>query len=116
MDSLNLQKCVRVHAGELALTSSEITGYLPQINGWELIEVNNELRLQRQFKFKDFSQALAFTNRVGRAAEAENHHPAILTEWGLVTVTWWTHTIRGLHLNDFIMSAKTSWLFDNEKI
>ena len=53
------------------------------------------------------AQALAFTNKVGELAEAEDHHPAILTEWGLVTVTWWTHKVKGLHRNDLIMASKT---------
>jgi len=52
----------------------------------------------------------SLTNRVGALAEAEGHHPALLTEWGRVTVTWWTHKIRGLHRNDFIMAAKTDGL------
>jgi 4a-hydroxytetrahydrobiopterin dehydratase len=52
-------------------------------------------------------QALAFTNRVGAIAEAEGHHPALLTEWGNVAVTWRTHTIKGLHRNDFSMAAET---------
>ena len=56
---------------------------------------------------KDFAQALELTNRIGALAEAEKHHPAILTEWGKVTVSWWTHKIRGLHRNDVIMAAKT---------
>jgi 4a-hydroxytetrahydrobiopterin dehydratase len=54
---------------------------------------------------------MAFTVRVGALAEFESHHPAILTEWGRVTVTWWTHAIRGLHRNDFIMAAKTDAIF-----
>ena len=58
----------------------------------------------------DCAGALAFTNRVGALAEREGHHPALLTEWGRVTVTWWTHKIRGLHRNDFIMAAKTDAL------
>jgi len=58
----------------------------------------------------ELADALAFTNRVGALAEAEGHHPALLTEWGRVTVTWWTHKIRGLHRNDFIMAAKTDAL------
>jgi 4a-hydroxytetrahydrobiopterin dehydratase len=62
------------------------------------------------FTFNDFAGALAFTNRVGALAEAEGHHPAILTEWGKVTVTWWTHAISGLHRNDFIAAAKTDAL------
>jgi 4a-hydroxytetrahydrobiopterin dehydratase len=64
-------------------------------------------RLERTFKFKNFVQALEFTNQVGGLAEEEGHHPALLTEWGRVTVTWWTHKIKGLHRNDFIMAAKT---------
>ena len=64
------------------------------------------LRLERIFRFSNFAEALSFTNRVGDLAEAEGHHPAILTEWGQVTVTLWTHAIRGLHRNDFIVAAK----------
>jgi len=63
-------------------------------------------------KFKNFAQAVAFTNKVAEIAEAEGHHPAILTEWGKVTVTWWTHKIKGLHRNDFIMAAKTDQLLN----
>ena len=67
-------------------------------------------RLERNFEFPDFVQAMAFTNQVGVLAEEEDHHPAILTEWGRVTVTWWTHKIRGLHRNDFVAAAKTDTL------
>jgi 4a-hydroxytetrahydrobiopterin dehydratase len=63
-------------------------------------------RLERAFTTKDFDEALSFTNRIGALAETEGHHPAILTEWGRVTVTLWTHKIHGLHRNDFIMAAK----------
>src|SRR6266850_7202845 len=63
-------------------------------------------RLQRAFRFRNFAEALRFTNRVGALAEDEGHHPAILTVWGRVTVTLWTHKIRGLHRNDFIVAAK----------
>ena len=66
--------------------------------------------MERTFKFKDFAEALSFTNKIGRIAEEEAHHPLILTEWGKVTVTWWTHKIKGLHHNDFIMAAKTDLL------
>src|SRR5262249_11555034 len=57
------------------------------------------------------AQALAFTNAIGELAEAEGHHPALLTEWGRTTVTWWTHKIKGLHRNDFVMAAKTDELY-----
>ena len=58
----------------------------------------------------DFAQALEFTKKVGELAEEDAHHPALLTEWGRTTVTWWTHKIKGLHRNDFIMAAKTDKL------
>jgi 4a-hydroxytetrahydrobiopterin dehydratase len=79
-----------------------------------LIERDGIPRLERVFKFKNFAQALAFTNQVGALAEAEDHHPAILTEWGKVTVSWWTHKIKGLHQNDFIMAARTDGLYMGE--
>ncbi len=67
-------------------------------------------RLERAFRFDDFALALQFTNQVGAVAEAEGHHPAILTEWGRVTVTMWTHAISGLHRNDFVVAAKIDQL------
>ncbi len=69
--------------------------------------MEGEKRLQRTLTFKDYAEALVFTDRVGAVAEAEGHHPSIVLEWGKVTVNWWTHAIRGLHRNDFIMAAKT---------
>ena len=82
----------------------------PQVPEWDLVEIDGVKRLRRVFTFDDFPQALAFTNAVGRIAEEEGHHPALLTEWGRTTVSWWTHKIRGLHRNDFIMAAKTDEL------
>ena len=74
---------------------------------WELVEVDGVERLRRVFSFDDFAGALAFANEVGELAEREGHHPALLVEWGRTTVSWWTHKIRGLHRNDFVMAAKT---------
>jgi len=83
----------------------------PQVPDWQIVERDQIKRLERAFKFKNFVEALQFTNRVGKLAEEEGHHPALLTEWGRVTVTWWTHKIKGLHRNDFIMAAKTDGLY-----
>jgi 4a-hydroxytetrahydrobiopterin dehydratase len=107
MEALKQLKCVPCRGGEPPLTSEQIDGLKPGVPDWQVIEVDGIQRLQRVFKFKNFTEALAFTNKVGALAEAEDHHPALLTEWGKVTVTWWTHKIRGLHKNDFIMAAKT---------
>lgn len=79
----------------------------PQIPDWKIVEQDGTSRLERTYSFPDFKTALAFTQQVGEQAEQEGHHPALLTEWGKVTVTWWTHAIKGLHKNDFIMAAKT---------
>jgi len=83
---------------------------LRDIPAWRVVARDGERRLERVVTFPDFAAALAFTNRVGAAAESEGHHPALLTEWGRVTVTWWTHAIGGLHRNDFIMAARTDAL------
>ena len=68
-------------------------------------------KLDRLFKFKNFKDAIAFTDAVGEEAEKEGHHPRLTTEWGKVAVTWWTHKIRNLHRNDFIMAAKTDRIY-----
>ena len=112
MAELLEQKCVPCTGSLPPATEEEIDTYKTQIPDWEIITVNGELRLQRVYKFADFKSALAFTNSVGEIAEAEGHHPALLTEWGQVTVTWWTHAINGLHQNDFIMAAKSDRLYD----
>lgn len=110
MSLLNQQKCEACRADSLPVTSEETAEFSKKIPGWNLVEADGEKRLQKAFKFKNFAEALAFTNRVGSLAEEQNHHPALLTEWGVVTVTWWTHKIHGLHRNDFIMAARTDLL------
>ncbi|AFU60281.1 putative pterin-4-alpha-carbinolamine dehydratase [Candidatus Nitrososphaera gargensis Ga9.2] len=108
--SLGEMKCEPCRGGMPPLTDEEIEQYHRQTRSWSVIEKDGIKRLEKSFKFKDFAQALAFTNKVGELAEKEGHHPDILTEWGRVTVTWWTHKIKGLHRNDFIMAAKTDAL------
>jgi 4a-hydroxytetrahydrobiopterin dehydratase len=104
------ERCVACRRDAARVTEAEIAEMKPLIPGWELLEPDGIPRLQRVFSFPDFAASLAFTQRIGALAEEEGHHPAILTEWGRVTVSWWTHKIRGLHRNDFIMAAKTDRL------
>ena len=111
MTNLAAGKCVACRGGEPTLTDAEIEDLLPQVNGWQVREVDGMKRLEKVFKFKNFAQALEFTNKVGGIAEEENHHPLIITEWGRVTLQWWTHAIKGLHKNDFIMAAKADELY-----
>lgn len=110
--ALAAERCVACRAGAPRLTEAEVATLLPRIPGWAVIERNGGPRLRRVFRFPDFAAVLAFTLRVGAAAEAEGHHPAVLTEWGKATVTWWTHTIGGLHRNDVVMAAKTDAIAD----
>ena len=107
MTDLTKLKCVACRGGEPTLTDVEIAEFHPQIAEWQTIEVDGIKRLQRVFKLKNFIEAIALTNKIAMIAEKEDHHPLIITEWGKVTVQWWTHKIKGLHKNDFIMAAKT---------
>ena len=108
--SLTGEHCVACRRDAPRVPDEEIPALRAQIPDWELASVDGVPRLTRSFRFPSFADALAFTGRVGALAESEAHHPAILTEWGRVTVSWWTHKIRGLHRNDFIMAAKTDAL------
>jgi len=110
MSTLSAERCVACRRDSPRVTEVEIAELGREVSAWQLVERDGIPRLERLFRFPSFVDALAFTNRVGALAEAEGHHPALLTEWGRVTVTWWTHKIRGLHRNDFIMAAKTDGL------
>jgi 4a-hydroxytetrahydrobiopterin dehydratase len=104
-------RCVACRSDAPAVTEAEIAELHPQVSEWEIAEHDGIRRLRRVFRFDDFAKALAFTNALGELAEEEGHHPALLTEWGRTTVTWWTHKIKGLHRNDFVMAAKADELY-----
>ncbi len=111
MTNLSSFKCVACRGGEPTLTDAEIADLHPQVVEWQIKEVDGVKRIERVFKLKNFVEAIAFTNKIGVIAEEEGHHPLIITEWGRVTVQWWSHKIKGLHKNDFIMAAKTDEAF-----
>lgn len=111
MADLTQRRCEACQAGAPQATQAEIDEFKPQIPDWEIIDAGGVNQLQRVYKFKNFAQALDFANKVGEIAEQEDHHPAILVEYGKVTLTWWTHKIKGLHVNDFIMAAKSDKLY-----
>jgi 4a-hydroxytetrahydrobiopterin dehydratase len=110
MPSLAEFQCVACRGGEPTLTPDQIAELKPQVPDWQVRQVDGVPRLERTFKFRDFIEAMAFTSKVGLIAEKQDHHPLIITEYGRVTVAWWTHKIKGLHQNDFIMAAKTDLL------
>jgi 4a-hydroxytetrahydrobiopterin dehydratase len=111
MEELTQQKCEACRVGAPSVTPEEIAQLQPKVSEWQLINEDGIPKLDRVFKFKNFKDAIAFTLAVGEAAEEEGHHPRLVTEWGRVAVTWWTHKIKNLHKNDFIMAAKTDVIY-----
>ena len=112
MIGLNQEKCTACRSDSPSVNPEEIAVLHPQVSEWDLVTENGVPRLDRTFKFRNFRQALEFTNRVGALAEEQGHHPLLVTEWGRARVAWWTHKIRNLHRNDFVMAAKTDRLYD----
>ncbi len=113
MTALKQEHCVACRPDSPRVTPEHATELSRQIPDWQVVDQQDEAKLERTFKFPDFAQALAFSMRVGELAEEEDHHPRIVLEWGKVTVQWWTHKIHGLHRNDFVMASKTDAIYEN---
>ena len=111
MSELSQQHCEACRADAPKVSDEELAELIRAIPDWNIEVRDGIMQLEKVFSFKTFLQALEFTNKIGMLAEEEGHHPALLTEWGRVTVTWWSHKIKGLHRNDFIMAAKTDHAF-----
>jgi len=104
MSDLAKKECVPCKGGILPLREPEVSELLAELGeGWRVVE---EHHLEKEYRFKDFRTALAFTNRVGELAEAQGHHPDIYLAWGKVRLVIWTHKINGLTESDFIFAAK----------
>lgn len=113
MSALANLNCVPCRKGAPRLSSEEIARSMADLPMWQMMEYDSIPRLVHVFKSKDFSSALAFANKIGEIAAAEDHHPVLLVEWGRLSVSWYTHTIGGLHQNDLIMAAKTDQLYQS---
>lgn len=94
----------------VALDEQAVEDLLDELQEWTLKHVEGVPRVEKRYHFSNFAQALAFTNKVAELAEQAGHHPALLTEWGKVTVSWWSHSLGGVHRNDLIMAARTDLL------
>ncbi len=107
MDSLQNQKCEPCRSDSSPLSIDEARQLLVDIPGWKIESYDGVYRLIKKFNFDSFRSAFQFAAKISDIAEQEDHHPLITVEWGIATVHWWTHSISGLHQNDFIMAAKT---------
>ncbi len=111
MDELAGRPCEACRADAPQVTSLQCEALLEQLPQWQLVEVDGVKQLLRVYVCNSFLDAMAQAEKVAQLAQQENHHPALLEECGKLTVTWWTHKIKGLHENDFVMAARTERLF-----
>lgn len=111
MEELHQQHCEACKLGAPVVSDAEAAELLPKIPSWRKEFHDGVEKLIREFNFLEFKDAFEFSYKIASLAEREGHHPAIVTEWGKVTVYWWTHKINGLHVNDFIMAAKTDLVY-----
>ena len=111
MTELKDRECEACRVGAPLVTEAEIAELLPEIPEWDIIEEDGIKKLTRSFRLNNFSEALSFTVKVGELADEIGHHPTLITEWGRVTVIYFSKKIKGLHVTDFIMAAKTDSLF-----
>ena len=98
------KKCVACEGGIDPLTLKQIAPFVAEVPKWKVAD--DAKSISREFKFKDFKEAMAFANKVGDIAESEGHHPDMEVGWGRVGIRLTTHAINGLHDNDFIVAAK----------
>lgn len=103
-EKLTAKHCSACRGGDLPLQGKSLLDLYKQLDkGWNLVQ---EHRIEKEYSFKNFRQALEFTNKVGELAEKEGHHPDIHLSWGKVKLIIWTHKIDGLTESDFILAAK----------
>ena len=110
---LSKQQCEACHADAPKVSEEELAILIKEIPDWTPTIRSGVMMLEREYQFKNYKRAWDFANKVSALAEQEFHHPSILLEWGKVTVTWWSHSIKGLHKNDFICAAKSDALLDD---
>ena len=103
--------CQACSADVTAATTREIEEFLQTHQNWNLSTEVDFPQLKREYTFRNFADAQKFANLIGDLAEKEGHHPSILLEYGKVTVLWWSHKIKSLHINDFILSSKTEEIY-----
>ncbi len=109
MSDLASQVCEACRIDAPKVSDNEAQDLMQDIDGWDLVEEETK-KLRKVYSFSSYQDSKDFVNKVAEMAEAEDHHPHLILEWGKVTVSWWSHKINGLHKNDFICAAKTDLL------
>ncbi len=109
-DLLN-QSCSACEIGAPLVPDDKQTELLKELDGW-IIDHSDISKLIKEFKLNNYEQSITFTNLIADLAESQDHHPKITLEWGRVSIEWWSHKIRGLHMNDFICAAKSDQIFN----
>jgi 4a-hydroxytetrahydrobiopterin dehydratase len=113
MTALAEKECIPCKGGVPRLEGIELSRLTAELGGsWKIVDAH---QLEKEYKFKNFRDALAFTNKVGELAESQGHHPDIFLAWGLVKLTIWTHKVDGLTESDFILAAKSDRLFEGKR-
>ena len=108
MNALAEKECVPCKGEVPPLRGEELAKLARELGGgWQVV---GERQLEKEYRFKDFREALGFTNKVGELAEAQGHHPDISLAWGKVKLTIWTHKVNGLTESDFVLAAKADRL------
>ena len=113
MNPLVNEKCKIANRRSTTITGLELSNYMEMVFGWELGNRGDLVMLSKIFEYSDYMSGLNFIRDIANISEENNHHPRITFEYAMVVVNWWTHSINGLHRNDFIMAAKTDecWKF-----
>lgn len=106
MNKLADENIVLSKKGDAGISSGDAASLLARLPGWAMVDDDGIEKLVKEYSSKDYPLLLTLAGKIGAIAEQANHHPVIVIEWGKVTVSWWTHTIKGLHRNDFIMAAR----------
>ncbi|TKG95915.1 4a-hydroxytetrahydrobiopterin dehydratase [Puteibacter caeruleilacunae] len=113
MTELREKSCEVCHIGAPMISGTEARKLLAQLPAWDIVDDEGVEKLRRIVIVRDFEKAMKLANEIGELAEEEDHHPLLIVEWGKLTIFWWTHKIKGLHKNDFIMAAKTDFFVED---
>jgi len=113
LTALEHRRCKKLRQSTSALTDPDVHRFLSHVVGWKITYTEGCVSIHKRFMFQKYDSVFDFVRSIAAAATIENHHPKLVFEYSLVDVTWWTHSAKGLHENDFIMASKTDVAYNN---